>query len=149
MHDTSWTMWPGMRKQGLWAHEIWLHFYNLKFNNFLHKHGIFIKFLQLHFYNLKLNNFFHNHGIFIKFLLLVHQCVGNIMQLTDLQYLLPKRRYVILCKQVCFVPISLLSHARSYLLTNSQPPNYTNFVDPLMSCVKFFQYLLLKWIWDH
>ena len=28
------------------------------------------------------------------------------MQLTDFQYLLPKRRYVILCKQVCFVPIS-------------------------------------------
>ena len=28
------------------------------------------------------------------------------MQLTDFQYLLPKRKYVILCKQVCFVLIS-------------------------------------------
>ena len=34
------------------------------------------------------------------------------MQLTDFQYLLPKRRYVILCKQVCFVPISPIFSCR-------------------------------------
>ena len=72
-----------MRKQGLWAHEIWPHFYTLKFDNFLHK-----------------------YDIFIKLLLLMHQCIGNIMQLTDLQYLLLKRIYLMLCKHVCFVPIS-------------------------------------------
>ena len=31
-----------MRKHGLWTHEIWSHFYNLKFNNFLHKHGTYL-----------------------------------------------------------------------------------------------------------
>ena len=59
-----------------------------------------------YFHNLKFNNFLHEHGIFIKFLLLVHQWVVNIMQLTDFQYLLPRRKSVILCKQVCFVPKS-------------------------------------------
>ena len=30
-------LWPIMRKYSLWAHEISPHFYNLKFNNFLHR----------------------------------------------------------------------------------------------------------------
>ena len=47
----------------------------------------------------------HKHNIFIKVLILVHQWVGNITQLTDFRYLLPKKiyTYVILCKEVCSI----------------------------------------------
>ena len=34
------------------------------------------------------------------------------MQLTDFQYLLPKKKCVILCKQMCFVPISPIFSCR-------------------------------------